>query len=84
MIKIKIMGWKEPNTSFLKEKRALPNSQRHLVNIYLINNVEDVVLFKFEKGLILSISSILFLQQKCASNFTEKPQLENDHLLKRI
>ena len=48
------------------------------LNLYLLKNLEDLVVFKFfplEKCSILTVSSLLFLKQKNANYFKDKPQL---------
>ena len=42
----------------------MPDSQRYPLNLDLMNNVENPVVFQLEKGLILAI----FLHSHCSKN----------------
>ena len=53
----------------------MPDSQRYPLNLDLMNNVENPVVFQLEKGLILAISSILIVAKILKSIFIETPFL---------
>ena len=50
-------------------KRCIPDSQRYPSNLYLINNVEDIIIFL--NSLLGPFSSVL-LHHKSESNFKSK------------
>ena len=53
----------------------MPDSQRYPLNLDLMNNVENPVVFQLEKGLILAISSVLIVAKIFKSIFIETPFL---------
>ena len=62
----------------LHAKMAMPDLQRYPLNLNLIKNVEETVIFLTRKMFVSVSFSLLLKNKECASHFGRQPAIEKE------